>query len=200
MKKILVMVIAAMMAAMNVNAQEEEYLKHEIGVSYGMLSNSTWMSIGDAIGTAIFSLGSIRYDDDGFFGPLALEYFYHLDPVVGVGVIGVYAQETQNMFIGKEPWGDAKNTYLTFLPAMKFNWLRKEYIGLYSKIGAGVTIRTQKEDYSKSNYEDVSKSKVFFNWQLTGIGFEVGPKNFRGFVEAGLGEQGMALAGLRCKF
>jgi len=195
------MMIAAMVAVVGVNAQDEEYSLHEVAVTYGGMSNSTWMSIGDALGTTIFSLGSIKYDGDDFIGPIGLEYFYHVDPVVGVGAIGVYAQETKNMFIGGDPWGDAKNTYITVMPAVKFNWLRKQYFGMYSKVGAGVTIRTQKEDYPESsNVKDVSESKVFFNFQLTGIGIEAGPNAVRGFVEFGLGEQGMALAGIRCKF
>ena len=47
MKKYLVMVVAAMMATMNVNAQNED-LKHEIGVSYGVGIST----IADGIGNA----------------------------------------------------------------------------------------------------------------------------------------------------
>ena len=51
MKKVLVMVAVAMMTAMSVNAQSGyEDTKHEVGISYGALSNTTWMSIADAIG------------------------------------------------------------------------------------------------------------------------------------------------------
>lgn len=200
MKKYLVMAVAAMMATVSITAQEEDYLKHEVAVSYGGMSNSTWMSIGDALGTVIVSFGAIRYDDGSFFGPLGLEYFYHTNPVVGFGAVAVYAKETKNMFIGSEPWGEATNTYVTVMPAAKFNWLRKKYFGMYSKVGAGVTFRTQKEDYPDGKHEDRSESKVFFNFQLTGIGLEAGPKNVRGFLELGVGEQGMALVGLRCKF
>ena len=49
MKKFLVMVAVAMMTAVSVNAQSGyEDTKHEIGISYGAMSNTTWMSIGDA--------------------------------------------------------------------------------------------------------------------------------------------------------
>ena len=199
MKKFFVMLATAMMATVSMNAQKE-YLKHEVAVSYGAMSNSTWMSIGDAIGTTIISLGSVRYDDGSITGPIALEYFYHLNPVVGVGAVGIYTQEKKDMFIGNEPWGEAKNTFITVLPAVKFNWLHKEYFGIYSKVAAGVSFRTQKEDYSKSDHDNLSKSDVLFNWQLTGIGIEAGSPYIRAFAEFGIGEQGMALAGLRMKF
>ena len=201
MKKSLVLVAAAMMAVANVNGQEDfESMKHEIAVSYGALSNSTWMAIGDDMGTTIVTLGSVRYDDGKFFGPLALEYFYHLNPLVGVGAIGVFAQEKKDLFIKDNIIGGAKNTYLTVLPAAKFNWLRKEHFGLYSKVAAGISFRSQKEDYDSEDHKDLSQSDVFFSWQLSAIGIEAGSPNIRAFVEFGVGEQGMALGGLRVKF
>ncbi len=142
MKKFFVMVVAAMMVATSVNAQNEEYLKHEIGISYGTMSNSTWMAIGDDIGTSVISFGSVRYDDGSFFGPIALEYFYHLNPVVGIGAVGAYVCETKDMFLGNSHCGEAKNSYVTVLPAVKFNWLRKPHFGLYSKVAAGATFRS----------------------------------------------------------
>lgn len=44
-----------------------------------------------------------------------------------------------------------------------------------------------------------SDSKVVFNWQASLIGMEFGGA-FRGFVELGMGEQGIILGGLRYKF
>jgi hypothetical protein len=201
MKKIFGMIVAAMIVATSVNAQnDEEYLKHEIGISYGMLSNSAWMSIGESLGTTIVSFGSVRYDNSSSFGPLAMEYFYHLNPVVGIGAIGAYVCETKDMFLGNNHCGEAKNSYVTVLPAVKFNWLRKPHFGLYSKVAAGATFRSQKEDFTSEQNEDNSKTSVLFNFQLTGIGIEAGSKNVRGFAEFGVGEQGLALAGIRFKF
>ena len=194
------MVVAAMMVATSVNAQNEEYLKHEIGISYGTMSNSTWMAIGDDIGTSVISFGSVRYDDGSFFGPIALEYFYHLNPVVGVGAVGAYARETKDMFFGNDHCGKAKSNFITVMPSVKFNWLRKPYLGLYSKVAAGVTFRSQKDDFTSNQHEDNSRNSVLFNFQLTGFGIEAGPKNVRAFAEFGVGEQGVALAGIRFKF
>ena len=201
MKKVLSMVVAAMMATLSVQAQEEAYLKHEIGVSYGALSNSDWMSIGDVLGTYLFSFGQFSYDDTEFTGPIGLEYFYHVNEVVGIGAIGVYASETKDMLMGGKKYGEAKSTYITLLPAAKFNWLRKKYFGMYSKVGAGVCIRTRNEDYTlNSESHDDSEHDVLFNFQVTGIGLEVGSPNVRAFGEIGVGEQGIFVAGLRCKF
>ena len=200
MKKILVMVAVAMMTVVNVQAQEGyDDTKHEIGVSYGAMSNSTWMSIGDAMGTVIASLGAFRYDDGDFTGPISLEYFYHLSPVVGIGAIGAYAKETKDMFIGNERFGEAKNNYITVMPAAKFNWLRKKYFGMYSKVAAGLIFVSKKEDV-KQGYTGSSDNSVGFNFQASAIGIEGGIPNLRAFIELGVGEQGVLLAGIRAKF
>ena len=63
---------------------------------------------------------------------------------------------------------------------------------MYSKAAVGVTFM------SDSGTKD-SDSKVVFNWQASLIGMEFGGA-FRGFVELGMGEQGIILGGLRYKF
>ena len=200
MKKFLVMVAVAMMTAVSVNAQSGyEDTKHEIGISYGAMSNTTWMSIGDAMGT-ILTFGAVKYDDGKFTGPIAVEYFYHLNPIIGVGAIGAYAKETKDILIANEKYGEAKNSYVTVMPAAKFNWLRKKYFGMYSKVAAGLTFASLKEDYSKSGVENRSESKVGFNFQASALGIEAGSENIRAFAELGVGEQGVILAGVRAKF
>lgn len=200
MKKILVMVAVAIMTAVSVNAQNGyDNTKHEIAVSYGALSNSTWMSIGDAMGT-ILTFGAVKYSDGKFTGPIAVEYFYHVNPLVGVGAIGAYACEKKDMLIAGENYGEAKNTFITVMPAAKFNWLRTKNFGLYSKVGAGLTLVSRKEDYTKPNAENQSDSKVGFNFQASALGIEAGSPNIRAFLELGVGEQGVLLGGLRAKF
>ncbi|MBR5749406.1 MAG: hypothetical protein IKY01_11565 [Prevotella sp.] len=200
MKKVLVMVAVAMMTAMSVNAQSGyEDTKHEVGISYGALSNTTWMSIADAMGTTI-TLGAVKYSDGNFTGPIAVEYFYHLSPVIGLGAIGAYTHETKDILISNDKYGEAKNTFFTVMPAAKFNWLRKKNFGMYSKVGAGLTFASKKEDYSKGSVENLSESKVGFNFQVSALGIEAGSETIRAFVELGVGEQGVALVGVRLKF
>lgn len=53
MKKIVLMVVAAMMATVNVNAQNED-LKHEFGISYGVGVSTIGDGIGNAVGRGIW--------------------------------------------------------------------------------------------------------------------------------------------------
>ena len=195
------MVVAALMATVGIYAQDGyEYSKHEIGISYGALSNSTWQAIGEDLGTSMISVGKVRYDDGKIFGALGLEYFYHVSPVIGVGALATYTKETKDMYVFDEKSGEAKNTFISVLPAVKFNWLRKKYLGMYSKVAAGVTFTSKKEEYTRSDTENSSENKVNFNWQVSAFGLEAGSPYIRAFIELGVGEQGVALTGIRFKF
>ena len=189
------------MTAMSAQAQSGyEDIKHEIGISYGALSNSTWMSMGEDLGTIMGSLGHVTYNDGSIFGALGVEYFYHVSPLIGVGAIATYTRETKDIFYRDVKCGEAENTYISLLPAVKIDWLRKKYFGMYSKLAVGASFTSKKEDYTKGSTEDRSESEVNFNWQASILGLEAGSPYLRGFLELGVGEQGVFVAGIRCKF
>ena len=90
MKKIIMMVAVAMMAATNVKAQEGyDDTKHEVAVSCGAFSNSQWIDVLENMTTVIVGA---TYDDEKFFGPISAEYFYHAKSWLGVGGIFVFGR------------------------------------------------------------------------------------------------------------
>ena len=183
MKKLFVM-MAMMMAALTVNAQNDD-LKNEIGVFYGFDSASNIVS---SIGTA-FNWDSS--DQTGFWGPVGIEYYRHLTPVVAVGAVASIAGCT---------WSkndDFTSKYYTIMPSVKFNWLRRNHFGMYSAVSAGFMIHSASQ---KRNGNKETESQTSFMIQLTGIGAEVGGENVRAFAEVGVGEKGILCAGLRYKF
>lgn len=204
MKKLVLMAVAVMMATMSVNAQsEEQYPKHEISVGYGAISNADFSALGEAFGSIIGSFGQVTYNNGSITGPISLEYYYHVTPIIGVGGVGVYANEKKDMFFQNEKVGDVKNTYISVMPSVKFNWLRTKYFGMYSKVAAGlcfVNKKSNEDRTSTSAAKSNSTNTTMFTYQLTGIGIEAGPQNIRAFAELGIGEQGILLAGIRCKF
>ena len=192
MKKYLVMVVAAMMATVSVNAQDE--LKHEVGVFYGFESASNILSI------LTSSISAAAGDQSSFWGPIGAEYYYHVSPVVGVGAVAAYAGcKAEDEKTGQN---DLTETYLTVMPSVKFNWLRKKNFGMYSALSAGVMFCSIScNDNAKAN-DPKAKDETLtaFMFQGTALGAEFGSEQFRGFVEAGLGEKGLLCAGLRYKF
>lgn len=176
MKKLFLMVVAAMMATVSINAQDE--WQNEIAVAYGAGSNTDIVS---SIGVGMFTGKQTSY-----WGPVSVEYFRHFSSGFGVGAVAA---------VGGCKWeehNNAKSTYITFMPALKYNWLVKDHFGMYSKVAAGIT-------FAKDSGTSKNNSRSEFNWQASFVGMEFGGA-LRGFVEFGLGEQGIILGGLRYKF
>ena len=201
MKKFLVMVAVAIMAAVNVNAQSDEP-KNEIGVSYGLGASALFDLYGPKITNAIFdSMEKLNTKDNVEYGTIAVEYFRRINnPRFAVGGILAYAHFGEDVVEKKSGNKVGKRTrnYITVMPAIKYDWIHKKNFALYSKLGAGVMMLSNKvtSNVDKSD----SDSDIFFMWQASLLGVEVGSQNIRGFVEAGAGEQGILLAGIKYKF
>ena len=192
MKKIFVMVVAAMMAIVSVQAQDE--LKNELGVFYGFGSASNIFSI------ITSSISAAVGDQGSFWGPVGVEYYYHVSPVVGVGAVASYAScKAEDE---KTRQDDLTESFITVMPSVKFNWLRTKGFGMYSSLSAGVMFVSIKcNDNAKASDPNAKdESLTSFMFQATALGAEFGGEQFRGFVEAGVGEKGLICAGLRCKF
>ena len=177
------MIATMLVAALTVSAQNDD-LKNEIGAYYGFGSASN-------IVTTFAKAFTFSSDDrSGFWGPIGIEYYRHVTPVVAIGAMASIAGCTFKDNIGNND-GSAK--YYTVMPAVKFNYLRRDHFGLYSGLAAGVM-------FFNSSYANQNDNSVNFMFQLTGIGAEFGGQQFRGFAEFGFGERGVLCAGLRYKF
>lgn len=191
MKKILVMMVAALMATVNVSAQNEK--KHEIGAFYGFGSAS------DIFSSITSSFSAAAGSQASFFGPIGVEYYYHVSPVVAVGGVASYAKcKAEDKKTHKD---DLNESFITVMPSVKFNWLRRKSFGMYSALSAGLMfLSVSFDDSVKAADPDAKKeTKATFMFQATALGVEFGG-NLRGFAEAGIGEKGLLCAGLRYKF
>ena len=226
LNKVMKMMVAAILfcgMSINAQAQKNNYYntKHELGISVGAGQNSDWMSaygdgwssIGEAFISSIITGGTMTsyttWEDKGNIPAISVEYFYHVNKVIGIGAIAGYSgrsadiyevtQNNVNKTSDKEKVGDSKKQFITVMPAVKIDWLRKKNWGLYSKAAVGATYINEKHNADGKN-ESTSDNRVRFNFQATLIGCEAGTQNIRGFAELGMGEQGCVLAGIRYKF
>lgn len=192
----------AMWCAPVVHAQDfdpNDEPKNELAVAYGAVSTSNVLDVFVDVVSAMFGA---RYQNEKFIGPFSAEYFYHVSPLVGVGGIGVYNHHRQDVLQDEQVTGKRTSNYFTILPAVKFNWLRKQHWGLYSKLGVGYTraeFNTTGKD-SNGTYTKDSSGDNFFNFQASLVGIEAGGNNVRGFAELGFGEQGLIHGGVRFRF
>ena len=213
-------------ASLNAQAQNSGYYdtKDEVAVAVGVGSNSqiinAFSSIFSVMGEALISsmltggqfVGSTTYENEKDIPALSVEYFHHLSPGVSIGGIAAFNGTSSDMYcklrhtdgstVTNEKIGSSHKYYFSVMPAAKFDWLRRKNFGLYSKVAVGATYYTekQKQDVNGDKKEVHDDSGVRFNFQASLLGVEVGSQKFRGFAEFGVGEQGIALAGLRYKF
>lgn len=178
MKKILLIVIVTVMTTMNVNAQEE--WKNEVSIAYGAGSNT---NIVGSFYKGVFTGKQLNY-----WGPISLEYFRRLESSnrLGIGAVAT---------LSGCKWDDennARSTFISIMPAVKYNWSVGKHVSWYSKAAFGLHIAA--DSGSKDD-----KTKLGVNWQATFVGVEFGSA-FRVFAELGTGEQGIFLGGLRYKF
>ena len=213
-------------ASLNAQAQNSGYYdtKDEVAVAVGVGSNSqiinAFSSIFSVMGEALISsmltggqyVGSTTYENEKDIPALSVEYFHHLSPGVSIGGIAAFNGTSSDMYcklrhtdgstVTNEKIGSSHKYYFSVMPAAKFDWLRRKNFGLYSKVAVGATYYSekQKQDVNGDKKEVHDDSGVRFNFQASLLGVEVGSQKFRGFAEFGVGEQGIALAGLRYKF
>jgi len=198
MNKILTLIVALTVATLSAKAQESNAeTKHEIAVGIGTYSNSQWI---DDLETVTTTLSGVTLGKESYSGPFSVEYFYHPKSWLGVGGVFVYGHHTQDFYLAGLKQGKVNDSYVTLMPAAKFDWLRKRHFGMYSKLAAGFTLRRETAKPFNQNMSDASESAMHFNWQASLLGIEAGSSVLRGFVEVGVGEQGVALAGVRFKF
>ena len=201
-KRNLLLAIIAVLAmsgtSQSAKAQDYYETKHDLAFSYGLCANSQVLGFtGDVLGT-LFTGGHLTYDNNNHIGPIAAEYFCHTSKVVSVGAIGAYTRHSKDVYYNNEKRGTTTSNYVSLIPAVKIDWLRRENIGLYSKLGVGASFEMQHNVTVEGKKDD--NNEVYVTWQASLIGFEAGNSNVRGFIELGCGEQGVALAGVRCKF
>jgi len=201
MKKIMLVAVVALMATVNVNAQNSES-KNEIGISWGAGVSTVTDAVGSSIGWGITDYYSNSdWDNKVGTGTIGVEYFRHLNnPKVAIGGIVTIAHFGEDV-VRKDnnaKIGERNRDYFTVMPAVKYSWINKEHFALYSKAAAGVMVICV-NDKNLENGKKASENGTFFMYQVSAIGAEFGGK-VRGFVEIGAGEQGFVLAGLKYKF
>ena len=188
----------AISALVCVSAQAQDEPRHELSVSYGFLPNSIWLDITSDVFGSLF--GS-EYEHSAATGPIGLEYYYRTSPLIAVGAVATFAKHSEDEKHNSGITRTSKNSYITLMPSVKFNWLRRSNWGMYTKVAAGASLRHS----SLQNNNDLPAKKptdntVFFNFQVSALGIEAGTENVRAFAELGIGEQGVGLAGVRFRF
>lgn len=177
-----------------VSRQGYEFPANEISLSYGYITvPHIAYAFGGIFGTA-FSLGLAKVSEINSTGAVALDYQRYVCRSVAVGAVLAY----ENCAIrfdssdgeGGTIEGERQNSsIISIMPAAKFQWFNCRNVGMYSKLAAGAMMSISKDS-----------SSVGFAFQLSPVCIDFGGCACRGFLEAGLGSQGLVQAGIRYCF
>ena len=207
---VLLMATAVMSAGTVATAQDGEMTlpQHEISVGYGTVTDIEIIDVFTDVLVTGFSLGTVSTANKEFSGAINLQYLYRPERWLAFGCGATYEQRTQDCIRGslkddtREKVGEQTNRYFSVFPMVRFSWLNKKHVTMYSKVAVGMTFIGDKY---KNVSDDGDEGKVesekdnLFAYQLSPVGIQVGSK-LCGFAELGFGRQGMFQFGLAYKF
>lgn len=190
---------------------------NEISVSYGVLSaQSLLFTLAGALGTA-FALGAVKPEIKPY-GNFIVEYQHAANTLFSWG--GTLYCEPYSLafsqYAGKDEAGNsiykpanAKPTYFVgLMPSCKTYWFNREHFGMYSHFGLGVmaaissatTTTEEAEDGSVKEVYVPAKTQFIPAIQLGLLCADFGGEKVRGFLEVGVGTEGVLQAGVKYAF
>ena len=172
--------------------------KNEFSYGYGHMPASSFR----------YHPGCLIYPETDNIGTLYVTYTRRLTKVIGIGVTACFDPIRLNYYdrVNGESTLICKvyENSLSLIPHLKINWLNTKYVNLYSKVAPiGVRYCTYKqEEYYPDLYEiqkpfDSFADRIDYAYQITPIGVEVGTKQFAGFLQVGIGMEGIISIGFR---
>jgi len=171
--------------------------KNEFTITYGQLTVPQFAYVFGGVLGAAFTLGHFTFDNAHLFGAAGIEYVHYVNNWLGFGGMVLCDYMTADAYSvasdgTKTPNGRFDLGFVSAMPVVKFAWFNRPHVGLYSKLGVGAGLSF---DENSSFGENIT-----WSGQFTPIGVDFGGESFRGFVEAGVGMQGIVSGGVRWLF
>ena len=208
MKRLIILLIATIVAisasAQNLEPQENSKRnklpftqQHEVRVSAGVSPMFTISNMYDYVPSPYY-VPRIIDGPTYTTGAINLSYAYRFRRWFDLGLLLSYNCEYKRQFSALS--GDYLHRKyqhnITFMPTVRFTWLNRKWVRMYSSIGMGVTIQTQ----NISGPEKLSDNSIYgFACHCSYLGITVG-KSLFGFAELGCGAKGFAIFGMGYRF
>ncbi len=191
--------------------------KHEVRLSAGAYGQPGYNPMGEGYFSGLFinydalnrhsiydSYGYSQWDFEGskcyrgaqlYSGTYSLGYLYRATPVVGVGMTVSYSALGRNLYSNADnsTVGRDVGHYVSFVAMVRFSWLNRKWVSLYSALGLGFGIGVERTNNGLGSVRRETLS--CFTGQYTPIGITVGRRLY-GFAELGLGAQGSFICGI----
>ena len=171
--------------------------KNEFSIGYGVMPSSSFR----------FKPGQHYYPLEEHVGAIYATYTRRLTKVIGIGATYCFDPRVYTYY--EKPstkdglicrLGESSHTLMFHL---KINWLNTKYVNLYSKVGQGIMAWGYNfKEYQTDVYQINMPSNKFIDrinyaYQFVPIGVEVGTKRCAGFIQCGIGMEGIISIGFR---
>lgn len=162
----------------------------EFALTYGRVSIPAFaMNFGAVLGMVI-TVGNMEIKDVKSTGAIGFDYHHYFNNHFAVGCSTVFENIDMVLVNKSNEERASSDLFISVLPGIKWRWLYREHFGMYTKAGVGVLLQPA----------NPAGEQLSLGIQLSPVGMEFGGVNFRGFLEAGFGDQGILMAGLRYAF
>lgn len=195
----------------NYNNSDDDFRRNEVYGQYGVITVQsgiivTRIFLADLFAKALneviedFGAEGLDYTRDvrATRGAIGLGYNRYLAPRWTVGAMTNYQGFRTTMTFENSQELYLKDNFYTFLLRTDYRWVNQPAVQLYSGIAMGGTLWVSKYEAAQVNAAK-GFSTGFFNMQVTPLGVRVG-KQIGGFVEFGLGTNGLLVGGISGKF
>lgn len=174
--------------------------KHELAVSYGLITSNQFIDVMKEVFTAVFSFGTYDKANKHYLGSYHLTYKYAPIDQLLIGLTGSIDKSKGDLLDENDVVdGEYSTTYSTAIVSVDYRYLHREMVQLYSGVGAGISvIQDVGRDFATSTKEK-GEASTYFNFQINLIGVRVG-KALAGFAEFGVGSKGIVNAGISWQF
>lgn len=197
------LVLFALVALKTSTAQDnpnEFYAGYSPGLTIQNISDGI-SDIGDDIFIGIFSNETSVSESSNSPGLFFVGYNRFLSPKFKIGLSASFIPVTTTTDIiyidHSTSQYKVRDNFLTFMARADFQYVKKEYVSMYSGLAAGASFIHTEVISGDADVQD--PSKVLFAFQLNAFGIRVG-KGFAGFVEIGFGYNGIVCGGLSYQF
>ena len=193
MKRLITIAAAALMVAVpSVRAQQyNDVPVNDLHINYGYFTITQTAAVLGGVFATAFTAGVADVESITSTGNIMVGYEHRVNDWLWLGC--ELGGEKDTLSMGKDGSGTVDKTDITSFCALataKANWLRREHFAMYSKIRLGAM-------YLPTNG---SSEKLAFSPHVSPIAFEAGSQNVLGFLELGLGVQGVIIGGIRYRF
>jgi hypothetical protein len=156
----------------------------------------------DWFGTPAFGweLGSFNTSEHGYTSATVwlthnFDYGYWINEWCSVGGTVTWTMGRRSMYryTNHTKIDTDRVDYIGFMPTVRFAWVRRGIVQVYSSVSLGAGLEIRDNIYDKNIYE------AFCAFDIKPLGLSVG-RRFFGFIEAGYGTRGIINAGFGYRF